>query len=130
MCVIYIKYRLTILIIIIISLAQILLSYIANTSHTHTHVRTWARKNAHTPSWRRHHSGCRCLMGRWRPTVTELKPLFAGSAGDQWPVAGSLKISTHAGDPISQRFWVFFAYKKLLGRSETQTRDRMYCQSI
>ena len=25
---------------------------------------------------------------------------------------------------------MFFAYKKLLGRTETRTRDRMYCQTI
>ena len=37
-CVICIKYRIIILIIIIISLGQILLSYISNTSYTHTVV--------------------------------------------------------------------------------------------
>ena len=26
--------------------------------------------------------------------------------------------------------WMFFAYKKMLGRTETRTRDRMYCQTI
>ena len=26
--------------------------------------------------------------------------------------------------------WMFFAYKKLLDRTETRTRDRMYCQTI
>ena len=25
---------------------------------------------------------------------------------------------------------MFFAYKKMLGRTETRTRDRMYCQMI
>ena len=25
---------------------------------------------------------------------------------------------------------MFFAYTKILGRTETRTRDRMYCQSI
>ena len=25
---------------------------------------------------------------------------------------------------------MFFAYKKLLGRTETRTRERMYCQTI
>ena len=51
------------------------------------------------------------------------------SAGDN---AGSwvIQINTRAGDPISQRFWRFFVYKKLLGRTETLTRDRMYCQTI
>ena len=47
-CLICMKYRIIILIIIIISLGQILLSYIANTSRTHarTHARSHARTNA------------------------------------------------------------------------------------
>ena len=49
------------LIIIIISLSQILLSYIPNTSRTHAHARTYTHRR----------SGCRCSMGRcarpWRP---------------------------------------------------------------
>ena len=47
MCVICMKYRIIILIIIIISLGKILLSYIANTSHTH--IRRRARAHTHTP---------------------------------------------------------------------------------
>ena len=41
------KYRKMVLIIFIISLGQILLSYIANTSRTHTHTRTHAHTRAH-----------------------------------------------------------------------------------
>ena len=50
MCLICMKYRIIILIIIIISLAlgQILLSYIANTSGMHTHARTRMREHTHT----------------------------------------------------------------------------------
>ena len=54
MCVMCIQYRIIILIIIIISLGQIILSYIANTSHTHartyehTHTRTHACTHART----------------------------------------------------------------------------------
>ena len=59
-CLICMKYRIIILIIIIISVGQILLSYIANTSrmhartqarshaHTHTHMRARAHTSAHT----------------------------------------------------------------------------------
>ena len=57
-CLICMKYKLIILIIIIISLVQILLSYIANTSrmhactharmHAHTHARTYACTHVHT----------------------------------------------------------------------------------
>ena len=68
------KYRIIILIIIIIRPGQILLSYIANTSRTHTHTRgTHTRTHRHTPSRR---SGYRCSMGRW------LLPVTARSAGD------------------------------------------------
>ena len=86
-CVICMKYRIIILItcIIIISLGQILLSCIANTSRT----------------------------GRWRPTMTELTPLFAGSAGDQWPVSASFKNTVAWTPQYSLKFWVFYAYKKV-----------------
>ena len=41
-----------------------------------------------------------------------------------------IQINTREGDPVSRLFCVFFAYKKLLDRTETQTRERMYCHSI
>ena len=47
MCLICMKYRIIILIIIIISLGKISLSYIANTSRMHAHTLTLA--NTHTP---------------------------------------------------------------------------------
>ena len=31
---------------------------------------------------------------------------------------------------IRDSLWMFFAYKKMLGRTEMRTRDRMYCQTI
>ena len=55
--------------------------------------------------------------------MMQLTPLFV--AGRSF-----IQIYTRVGDKISASFWVFFAYKKLLGRTETRTRDRMYCQSI
>ena len=48
-CVICMKYRLIILIIIIIRLDEILLSYIENTSRTHACKRAHAHTHAHTP---------------------------------------------------------------------------------
>ena len=62
-CLICMKYRIIILIIIIISLGQILLSYIANTSCTHA----LAHAQAHT------HTAIAAIQVstiRWRPTVT------------------------------------------------------------
>ena len=69
-CLICMKYGIIILIIIIISLGEIILAYIANTSRTHAH----ARMHTH----RRLHSGS---MGRRRQSVTQLTPLFTCSAG-------------------------------------------------
>ena len=80
-CLICMKYRIIILIIIIISLGKILLSYFANTSRTH--ARTHARTPAHALATR-----------------------------------------------FPQGFGCFSRIKKLLGRTETRTRDRMYCQTV
>ena len=139
-CVICMKYRIILLIIIIIiSLGQISLSYIAN-PHTHTHTHTHARARTHTHAHtrahtrthtrtharthahahRRRHSGCCCSM---RQTVTQLTPLFV--AGRSF-----IQINTCAGNTVSARFWVFFAFTKLLARTETRTRDMMCFQSI
>ena len=71
-------------------------------------------------------SGCRCLMSRRLPTATQLPPLFDGSLVGRW----FIQINTHADDTVSVSFWVFFAYKKLLGRTETRTRERKDTQSI
>ena len=112
-CLISMKSRIIILIIIIISQGQILVSYIANTLRAHvrtragTHVRTracthartpiHAHTHAHTlartgpPTHRRHHPGCRCYTGSVRPTMTKICPHFACFAGREWPVVASLK---------------------------------------
>ena len=83
------------LIIIIISLGQILLSYIANTSRTngrtHTHAHAPARTRAVTYNY---------SMGLCRPTVT------ARSAGDNsWSLV--MEINTGTGGLVSPRFWVW-----------------------
>ena len=78
-CVICMKYKIIILIIIIISLGQLLLSYFAIT-HTRTHARTHARTHTlthtHTPP-----SPFRLSLfdGSLAPTVAQLMPLFARS---------------------------------------------------
>ena len=127
------KYRITILIIIVIGLGQILLSYIANTilTHAHTHTHTHARTHAHTHT----HA----------PTSTFKLPLFDGSVAPnrdgvnahfrrfRWrSMAGRrfIQINTRAGDPVSPSFEVFSRIKKLRRRTETRTKYRMYCKSI
>ena len=116
MCLICMKYRIIILIIIIISLGQIVLSYIANTSRTHACTHSHTR--AHTPPSPR--TGYRY----------SLAPNLDGPL--RWRQCRSLaiQINTRASDPISPRFWMFFAYKKLLRRTETRTCERMYCQTM
>ena len=136
-CLICMKYRIILLIIIIIRLGQILLLYIANTSRTHarthartrertharTRVRTHPRERVHTPphTHRRRRIAIRfvCASQPWRPA-----PLVT--------IAGrpAIEINTGTGGPVSPRFWVFFAYKKMLGRTDTRTGERMYCQTI
>ena len=111
------KYRILILIIIIISLGEILLSYIANTSRTHAHTHT------HTPP----------SPFRFDASVTPkhdkvnapFSPVPLAFMAGSWVI----QINTHAGDPIFPRFFAYII-NKLLGRTETRTRDRMYCHTI
>ena len=74
-CVICMKYRIIILIIFIISLGQIILSYMANTPRTHacTHTHTLA----HTPTHRRRRPGCHCSMARCAPNYDEVNAAFS-----------------------------------------------------
>ena len=80
------NHQCVILIIIIITLGQIILSYMANTSRTHarmhTHTRTHANTHArmhthtlaHTHTRRRRLPGCRCSMGRCAPNHDGVNP--------------------------------------------------------
>ena len=112
MCLICMKYRILILIIIIISLDKILSSYIANTSRTH--ARTYARAHER-----------RCFSAPNHDSIMVGRTL--SDAGEIMADRRLIEINrcTASGHPISQRFWKFFAYKKMLGRTETQTRDRI-----
>ena len=119
--------------IIIISLGQIFLSYIANTSCTHagTHSRahTRAHTHAHTHEHtcthsRRHHPPHRLsLFGGAQPTVTARSACY--NAG-RWPFKSTHELATR----FTRGFGSFSRIKKLLSRIETRTRVRMYCQTI
>ena len=102
-CLICMKYRIIFLIIIIISLGQILLSYIANTSRTHTHP-----VHTHPPHTHRRRriairwvctqpSPYRYSMGLCQPTVTA-----RGTGDNSWSLA--IEINTGTGGPVSPRF--------------------------
>ena len=84
-CLIRMKYRIIFVIIIIISLGQILLSYIANTSRTHACTKAHACTPPHTPP-----SPHRYSMGLCQPTVTAR---FAGD--NNWSLA--IEINTGTG---------------------------------
>ena len=95
-------------------------------THTHacTRVHTRAHAHARTPAHPHTHTHRRrCIAIRFQPTVT------ARSAGNN---SGSLafEINSGTGGQVSSEIWKFFAYKKLLGRTETRTRDRMYLGRI
>ena len=79
--------------------------------HTHTHACAITRANACTPPHCR-----RCIAIRCQPTVT------GRSAGNN-----SRSLAFEKTVVLAARF---FAYKKLLGRAEMQTRDRMYLGRI
>ena len=122
------KYRkiLIILIINLISLGQILLSYIANTSHmracTHAHMHTRAHACMHTRAHtHRHHrrTGYCYSEASNRDGPRRLRQYRSLA----------IKINTRAGDPNSRGFGCFLRIKKLLGRTETRTHDRMYYQT-
>ena len=117
MCLICMKYGIIIFIITITLSAWV--KYYCRIFQTH-HARTRIHPHPH----HRIRSGS---MRRWRPSVIKSTPPFACSTGIRsWVI----QMNTRAGDPISPRVWMFFAYKKLLGRTEKRTRDRMYCQTI
>ena len=124
MCLICMKYRIIILMIIIISLGEILLSYIyiSNTSRTQPRTRMHACTRAHALK-HTHHRLRSGSMRRWRPSVTKLTPSFMASS---WVI----QLNTCAGDQLSRGFGCFSRIKILLGRTDRRTLDRMYCQTI
>ena len=135
------KYMIIILIIIIISLDQILLSYIAckHITHVRTHARTHACTHARTHA-RTHTQTHGCTetrtntyaRARHTPPHTPPSPfrlsLFDGLEAHnsnrvnapfclfRWrsmAVSCFIQINTHAGGPVSPRFSVFFPIKKI-----------------
>ena len=114
------KYSIIILIIIIISLGQVLLSYVANTSRTHACARTRAHASAST------HTAVTAVQVSdilWRPPVT------TRSAGIHSRLQGHSNKHTR-WPPDFPEILDVFRVKKLLGRTETRTRYRMYFQTI
>ena len=133
MCLICMKYRILILIIIIISLGEILLSYIANTSRTQAlaharthalgHVHTQTRAHTHTRTHAHTHPFPFRFDASVAPTRDEVNALIHGR------YLGHSHKHTRWRPDFPKVFDVF-RVKTLLGRTETRPRDWMYCQTI
>ena len=126
MCVISMKYK---IILITVSLSAWVKYYfrILQTHQTRTGTRTCSRECTQTlpPPFR-----LSLFDGSVMPNRDGVNAPFHRF---HWrSMAGRLfiQINTRAGDPVSRGFGCFSRIKKLLGRTETQTRDRMYHQSI
>ena len=110
--------------------SNICIVYCKHITHARSHTRTRAHACAHTCTHmhahrRRRLTAVQAIAIRWRPTNHDglLRLRQCRSLAN--------RINTRTSDPIYPRFWMLFAYKKkLLGRTETRTRDRMYCQTI
>ena len=107
-CLICVKYRIIILIIIIISLDKILSSYIANTSRTH--ARMHGRTHVHTCAHPHTTVAVHCFGAPNHDSVMVGRTL--SDAGETMADRRLIEINRCTGHPISQRFWKFFAYKK------------------
>ena len=106
--------------------------YLYRILQTH-HARAHTLSCAHTPS-RAHtctHSRRRChhpphrlsLFGGTQPTATGRS---ACDNASRWPFKSTHELATR----FTRGFGSFSHIKILLGRTETRTRDRMYCQTI
>ena len=89
-------------------------------ARTHARVHTRAHTRAHTPPSPPYRLS---LFGGAKPTVTARST--CDNAG-RWPFKSTHKLATQ----FTRGFGSFARIKKLLGRTETRTRNRMYCQTI
>ena len=77
-----------------------------------------------------HHMHARTHTHRRAFRVSTVRPtMTACSAGDNGRRC-FIQINTREGDPVSRGFVCFLHIKKLLGRTETRTCDRMCFQTI
>ena len=141
------NYRIIILITGVLSLSarvKYFLSYIANTSRTHArrHARAHTRALTRTRPHAFAHPCAYTLTHMCTHTAVAASPpyrlsLFGGaqstvtarSACDnsgRWPFKSTHELATR----LTRGFGSFSRIKKLLGRTETRTSYRMYCQAI
>ena len=94
-------------------------------AQTCTNVHTCAHTCTHVHTHRRHRlTAVHAIAIRWRPTNRDGRSA-CDNAG-RWP----FKLKHELATRFTRGFGSFSRIKKLLGRTETRTRDRMYCQAI
>ena len=131
MCLIWMKYRIIIIIIIIISRGKILSSSIANPSHTHacTDVRT-ARAHPRTLT----HTTPPPTTVAVRGAPNHDSVMVGRTLSDPGETMADRRLIEINNAPAIRplrKFGCFFAYiQKILGRTETRTRDRICFQTI
>ena len=92
-------------------------------TRAHKHERAHKHTHTHTPV------AVQVVAGSVAPNHDGVRPFSL------FPLAINGRSLLQSNKHLSWRpgfsdFWVFFGYKKLLGQTETRTRNRMYCQSI
>ena len=100
--------------------------YCKHITHAHTHACTRMHIHlcTHVHTHSHHHPPHRLsLFGGAQPTVMGCSA--CDNAG-RWPFKSTHELATR----FTRGFGSFSRIKKLLGRTETRTRDRMYCQTI
>ena len=120
-CLICMKYRIIILIIIIISLGQIFYR-ILQRHHACTHARAHKRTRAHACAHKRARirifaqqsppspSAAQAIAIRYRYSVS---PSRDGPLRLRQCRSLAIQITTRTGDPITPILWMFFAYKNI-----------------
>ena len=110
-CLICMKYRI-ILIIIIISLGQIFYR-ILQTHHACTHARVHTRTRAHACTRTHTHAHTAVITVRHTCYRYSVSPNRDGPLRLRQCRTLSIQITTCTGDPITRIFWMFFAYKNI-----------------
>ena len=112
--------------------SNIIIVYCKHITHARAYTRARTRELTHMCTHRRR----RLTHRRRRLTAVQAIAIPCRPTNPDGPLrlrqcrSLDIQINKRTGDPIYRRFWQFSRIKKLLGRTETRIRDRMYCQTI
>ena len=99
-------------------------------ARTHAHARTHTRAHTHTRVRARARTHTAVATAVHVSAIQRRPAVTASSAGIHSRGSRVIEINTPLPASISPRCLMFSRIKKLLGRSETRTRDRIYFQTI